>query len=80
MNEIEKLIKRRHLKNFVKKGVAPSNKLEERRESAMEKVAQPVNDRSSGTINMIIREEAMQPLRLNKKRRRDYRQKETEVI
>lgn len=41
---------------------------------------QLVKDGSSGTINVIIREEAAQPLKENRKRRRDDRQKESEVM
>lgn len=56
INEIEKLIKRCHLKNFVKKNVAPINKSKEKRESIRERAARL--DRSSGIINMIVSEEA----------------------
>lgn len=56
MNEIEKLIKRSHLKNFVKKDVAPTNKSEEKRELIRERAARL--DRSSGIINIIVSEEA----------------------
>lgn len=63
-----------------KKEGGPSNRLEERKESARESATQLVNDGSSGTINMIVREEATQPPRVNRKRRRDGKQKELEVM
>lgn len=65
----ERLIKRGHLKNFVKKEGAPENRPEERKEPTRERTTLPVNDGSSGTINMIVKEEANQSLRTNKKRR-----------
>lgn len=42
--------------------------MEDRRESIRERAARLVNDGSSGNINMIVREEVEQPLRVNKKK------------
>lgn len=61
-NKIEKLIKRCHLKNFVKKDTVPGNRLEKRRELVKERAVRLMNDKLSEIINMIIREEAIQPL------------------
>lgn len=73
----KKANKKVHLKNFIKKEIAPSNRLEERREPTRERVARPVNDGLSETINMVIKEEAAQALRVNRKKRRDGKQKKT---
>lgn len=64
----------------MKKGAEPRDKPEERREPIRERVARPVNDGFSGTINMIVREETEQPLRANRKRRRGGKLKEVEVM
>ncbi|XP_021618808.1 uncharacterized protein LOC110619606 [Manihot esculenta] len=55
INEIERLIKRGHLKNFVKKseGERPQQNAVAERPHRQE--ARAVNDGSSGTINMIVR-------------------------
>ncbi|XP_021607682.1 uncharacterized protein LOC110611597 [Manihot esculenta] len=69
-----------HLKNFVKKEPALRGRSEERREPVRERVARLVNEGSSGTINMIVREETEQPLQANRKRRRGGKLKEVEVM
>lgn len=63
-NEIEKLIKRGHLKNFVKKEIASGNRPKDRRELVRERAVRPVNNESSKTINMIVREEMGNPAEL----------------
>lgn len=60
------MIKRGHLKNFVKKDAMAINRLEERREPIRERAIRPVNNGSSETISMIVRDGVVQPLRANK--------------
>lgn len=68
------------MKNFVKKEMALGSRPKERRELVKQRAMRLVNDGSSGTINMIVREEIGQPLRVNRKRRRSGKLKEVEVM
>lgn len=74
------MIKRGYLKNFVKRDTTLENRSEERREPVRERAIRLMNDGSSRTINMIVREEVVQPLWVNKKSRRSIRLKEVEIM
>ncbi|XP_021592014.1 uncharacterized protein LOC110599747 [Manihot esculenta] len=54
ISEIEVLIKRGHLRNFVKKPEGERHQLNPTAERPRRTGAGPVNDGSSGTINMIV--------------------------
>lgn len=74
------MIKGGHLKIFIKREGGSKSKQKERKEQARERSARPVNDGSSGSINIIVREEAEQSLKMNRKRTWDRKQKEFEVM
>ncbi|XP_021602396.1 uncharacterized protein LOC110607567 [Manihot esculenta] len=80
ISEIERLIKRGHLRNFVKKleGERPQQNPTTERPRSPE--TRPVNDGSSGTINMVVGGTGGRMTRRGRKRGRDREGSSTEVM
>ncbi|XP_043818247.1 uncharacterized protein LOC122725274 [Manihot esculenta] len=80
ISEIERLIKRGHLWNFVKKLEGERPQLNPTVERPRRVGAGPVNDGSSGTINMIVEGTGDRMSRRGKKRGRDGESSSAEVM
>ncbi|XP_043811001.1 uncharacterized protein LOC122723282 [Manihot esculenta] len=80
ISEIKRLIKRGHLRNFVKKPEGERPQPNPTAERPRRVGAGPVNDGSSGTINMIVGETEGRMSRRGKKRGRDGESSNTEVM
>ncbi|KAG8660874.1 hypothetical protein MANES_02G203175v8 [Manihot esculenta] len=78
--EIERLIKRGHLKNFVKKSEGQKPQSSSAVQMPRRTGAGPVNDGSSGTINMIVGGTGGRMGRRGKKRNREGESSSTEVM
>ncbi|XP_043815325.1 uncharacterized protein LOC122724433 [Manihot esculenta] len=80
ISEIERLIKRGHLRNFMKKSEGERPQPNPTAERPRRAGAGPVNDGSSGTINMIVEGTGGRMSRRGKKRGRDGENSSAEVI
>ncbi|XP_021607785.1 uncharacterized protein LOC110611708 [Manihot esculenta] len=80
ISEIERLIKRGHLRNFVKKPEEERPQPNPTAERPQRAGAGPVNDGSSGTINMIVGGTGGRMSRRGKKRGRDGEGSSAEVM
>ncbi|XP_043818227.1 uncharacterized protein LOC122725261 [Manihot esculenta] len=80
ISEIERLIKRGHLRNFVKKLEGERPQSNPAAQTPRRTGAGPVNDDSSGTINMIVGGTGGRMSRRGKKRGRDGEGSSTEVM
>lgn len=78
--KIERLIKRGHLRNFVKKMEGQRPQLGETREKVRRQIKAPVNDGSNGMINMIVGGIGGQMSRRGKKRGRTENKSNMEVM
>ncbi|XP_021597614.1 uncharacterized protein LOC110603915 [Manihot esculenta] len=80
ISEIERLIKRGHLRNFVKKPEGERPRPSPTAQTPRRTGAGPLNDGSSGTINMTVGETGGQMSRRGKKRGRDGESSNVEVM
>ncbi|XP_021629069.1 uncharacterized protein LOC110627129 [Manihot esculenta] len=80
ISEIKRLIKRGHLRNFVKKPEGERPQLNPTAERPHRQRADPVNDYSSGTINMIVEGTGGRMSRRGRKRSRDGEGSSSEVL
>ncbi|XP_043811536.1 uncharacterized protein LOC122723457 [Manihot esculenta] len=80
ISEIERLIKRGHLKNIVKKPKGERPRLNPAAQTPRRAGAGPVNDGSSGTINMIVGGTGGRMSRRGKKRSRERESNNAEVM
>ncbi|XP_021631775.1 uncharacterized protein LOC110629169 [Manihot esculenta] len=80
ISEIEMLIKRGHLRNFVKKPEGQSPQPNPTAQTPRRTGAGPVNDGSSGTINMIVGGTGGRMSRRGKKRGREGESSSAEVM
>ncbi|XP_021617996.1 uncharacterized protein LOC110619046 [Manihot esculenta] len=80
ISEIERLIKRGHLRNFVKKAEGERPQQNPTTERPQRPRTGTVNDGSSGTINMIVRRTGGRMSRRGRKRGRDGEGSSTEVM
>ncbi|XP_043816065.1 uncharacterized protein LOC122724604 [Manihot esculenta] len=80
ISEIERLIKRGHLRNFVKKPEGQRPQPNPAAQAPKRTGTGPVNDGSSGTINMIVGGTGGRMSRRGKKRGRDGESSSAEVI
>ncbi|XP_043807332.1 uncharacterized protein LOC122721975 [Manihot esculenta] len=80
INEIERLIKRGHVRNFVKKPEGQRPQPNPGAQAPRRTGAGPVNDGSSGTINMIVGGTRGRMSRMGKKRGRDGENSSAEVM
>ncbi|XP_043817405.1 uncharacterized protein LOC122725051 [Manihot esculenta] len=80
ITEIERLIKRGHLKNFVKKPEGQRPQPNPAVQAPRRTGANPVNDGSSGTINMIVGGTGGRMSRRGKKRSREGESSSAEVM
>ncbi|XP_021612896.1 uncharacterized protein LOC110615362 [Manihot esculenta] len=80
INEIERLIKRGHLRNFVKNLEEQRPQQGTTRERLRRQIGAPINDGSNRTINMIVGEIGGHMSRWGKKRRRNENESSVEVM
>lgn len=80
IHKTERLIKRGHLQNFVKKMEGQRPQLGETREKVRRRIEAPMNDGSSGTINMIVGGIGGQMSQRGKKRGRTENKSNMEVM